>query len=95
MNRIARSIGANVFAQASTVATQLLTVPLLLMAWGPERFGAWIMMATIAAYLSLADLGFTGVALNRMIMCIAADNASRRPSVSSRPCCCSSSSAPC
>lgn len=75
MNRIARSIGANVFAQASTVATQLLTVPLLLMAWGPERFGAWIMMATIAAYLSLADLGFTGVALNRMIMCIAADNA--------------------
>jgi O-antigen/teichoic acid export membrane protein len=72
MNRIARGIGANVFAQASTVATQLLSVPLLLAAWGPERYGTWLMLLTVAAYLGLLEFGFTGVALNRMIMNVAA-----------------------
>lgn len=72
MNRIARGIGANVFAQATTVATQLLSVPLLLAAWGPERYGTWLMLLTVAAYLGLSELGFTGVAMNRMIMGIAA-----------------------
>lgn len=75
MNRIARGIGANVFAQATTVATQLLSVPLLLAAWGPERYGTWLMLLTVAAYLGLCEFGFTGVAMNRMIMSIAAGNA--------------------
>ncbi|SDP78447.1 Membrane protein involved in the export of O-antigen and teichoic acid [Ralstonia sp. 25mfcol4.1] len=75
MNRIARGIGANVYAQASTVATQLLSVPLLLTAWGPERYGTWLMLLTVAAYLGLFEFGFTGVAMNRMIMGIAAGKA--------------------
>ncbi|WP_439672257.1 Polysaccharide biosynthesis protein C-terminal domain-containing protein [Cupriavidus necator] len=72
MNRIARGIGANVFAQVSTVATQLLSVPLLLAAWGPDRYGTWLMLLTVAAYLGLLEFGFTGVAMNRMIMNVAA-----------------------
>ncbi|TWG80241.1 O-antigen/teichoic acid export membrane protein [Cupriavidus gilardii J11] len=72
MDRILRGIGANAFGQGVTILTQLLTVPMFLSAWGPERYGIWLMLIAVPVYLGLADLGFTGVAVNRINMSIAA-----------------------
>lgn len=72
MERILRGIGANAFGQGVTILTQLLTVPMFLSSWGPERYGVWLMLIAIPVYLGLADLGFTGVAANRINMSIAA-----------------------
>lgn len=72
MNRILRGIGANAFGQAVTVVTQLLSVPLFLATWGADRYGTWLMLIAVPVYLGLADLGFTGVAVNRVVMNVAA-----------------------
>ncbi len=74
MERILRGIGANALGQAVTIVTQLLSVPMFLAAWGPERYGTWLMVIAVPVYLGLADLGFTGVAVNRINMSIAAGN---------------------
>ena len=60
-----------------TTLTQLLNVPLFLATWGPERYGVWLMLNTVPVYLGLSDLGFTGVAANRINMMIAAGNQKR------------------
>jgi len=74
VERILRGIGANALGQVVTILTQLLSVPLFLAAWGPERYGTWLMVIAVPVYLGLADLGFTGVAVNRINMSIAAGN---------------------
>jgi len=56
------------YSQLVTIATQLLTVPFLLSSWGAEKYGAWILLSTIPAYISMADLGFLQIAANDMTM---------------------------
>lgn len=68
LQRLRRGLGAQGFGQAVNLFIRLAEVPLLLVFWGPERYGEWLMVAAIPAYLAMADGGFTGATQREMTM---------------------------
>lgn len=40
-----------------TFGEQLMLVPVFLLYWGPEKYGAWLTLFSTAAFLKLADIG--------------------------------------
>ena len=73
-NRLRRGLGANVYNQIVTAVIQLTGVPILLHAWGTERYGEWLILFSIPAYLSMTDLGFSLSAANDMAALVASGN---------------------
>jgi len=66
VNRLRSGLGAQGVKQAVNVFVRLAEVPLLLSFWGTARYGEWLMVAAIPAYLAMADGGFTGAAQREM-----------------------------
>lgn len=64
--RVLRLAGANAVGQGAAMATQLGLVPLFLAAWGVQRYGDWLLLSTVPAYLAASDLGFLSAAGNRL-----------------------------
>jgi hypothetical protein len=56
-HRISLGLGANLFGQVVTVAIQLLSLPVFLHFWSLSRYGEWLMLSAIPAYLSAVDVG--------------------------------------
>ncbi|MDB5816504.1 MAG: hypothetical protein JWQ11_144 [Rhizobacter sp.] len=78
--RIAANTGANLYAQATTIGIQLLSLPLYLSHWGLETYGHWLVLSAIPAYFSMADVGMVSATGNRMTMLVgqgAQDRATR------------------
>jgi O-antigen/teichoic acid export membrane protein len=69
--RIARGMAANSGGVGITVLIQLVTVPVLLAAWGVSVYGEWLVLAAIPTYVALSDLSFSSVAGNKMVMLVA------------------------
>ncbi|MFM0737521.1 lipopolysaccharide biosynthesis protein [Paraburkholderia xenovorans] len=65
-HRISLGLGANLFGQVVTVAIQLLSLPIFLQFWSLSRYGEWLMLSAIPAYLSAMDVGILSVGMNRM-----------------------------
>ncbi|WP_271623819.1 lipopolysaccharide biosynthesis protein [Bradyrhizobium sp. CCBAU 11430] len=65
--------GTIVNAAGITMAAiaQIATVPILTHTWGVDRYGAWLMLTTMPAYLALSDLGFASAATSDMTMQVA------------------------
>lgn len=55
--RVALSALASIFARGVSIGTTLVSVPLTLHYLGPERYGMWMVMSSLVAFLSFADLG--------------------------------------
>jgi O-antigen/teichoic acid export membrane protein len=70
-SRILSGISANVFGQVVTATVQLAGVPLLLSCWGAQKYGEWLLLFTLPAYLGLSDLGLGTVATTEVSMCVA------------------------
>lgn len=68
IQRLRKGLGAQGFGQAVNLFIRLAEVPLFLAFWGPERYGEWLMVAAIPAYLAMADGGFTGTTQREMTM---------------------------
>jgi hypothetical protein len=68
IQRLRKGLGAQRFGQAVNLFIRLAEVPLFLAFWGAERYGEWLMVAAIPAYLAMADGGFTGTTQREMIM---------------------------
>ncbi len=66
--RILRGIGANTFSQGVNVLIQLIGLPVFLAVWGIEKYGDWLVLNSLAAFLSMSDIGFAMVATNEMTM---------------------------
>lgn len=66
--RIRRGFAANIAGNGVTVLGQLLTVPVLLTAWGAATYGEWLVLTAIPTYVALSDLSFSRVAGNSMVM---------------------------
>jgi O-antigen/teichoic acid export membrane protein len=49
------------FSQLVTIVTQLAMVPVLLLLWGQEQLGLWLMLSAVPTYLTLGDLGLTSI----------------------------------
>lgn len=74
LRRVAGGLAASVFQQFATLFIQLATVPIFLLIWGSKLFGEWLILASVPAYLSLADFGFGTAAAHVMAMRIAQNN---------------------
>lgn len=66
--RVAAALAANAFGQGVTVGSQLLLTPLFFAQWGAARYGEWLMLSALPAYLAMADLGIGSAAGNDMTM---------------------------
>lgn len=67
-SRILKSLGANAYGQIIAVGIQIISIPLFLHFWGVAKYGEWLILSAIPAYLSMSDIGFASVAGNRMTM---------------------------
>ena len=54
--RIARGLAANIAGTVLTVIIQLVSVPVLLGAWGVDVYGEWLILSAVPLYLALSDL---------------------------------------
>jgi len=52
-----RGAAASGLSLAARILVQLLSIPLFLLFWDPERYGEWLLLFTIPAYLSITDFG--------------------------------------
>lgn len=66
-----RNILAQGGGQAGLLAVQLVSVPLLIAAWGIDGFGTWAMLTALAGLLALSDLGFTFAVKNDLALRLA------------------------
>lgn len=71
LRRISAGAGANIINLVYVTVITALTVPVLIHAWGVERYGAWVMLTAIPTYLSLSDFGFATAATNDIAMNVA------------------------
>jgi len=71
IRRIALGIGVTTFDKLVIAATQLALVPVLAHRWGLERYGLWLLLATVPQFLSMSDFGFATAAGTRMTMAAA------------------------
>ena len=79
-----RNILAQGGGQAGLLAVQLVSVPLLIAAWGIDGFGTWAMLTALAGLLALSDLGFTFAVKNDLALRLArGDRAGARASYQS------------
>lgn len=62
---------ANLYGQAVTIGTQLVSVPVLISAWGLEGFGIWTMLVTVPTLLLAMDFGYSAAAAGMMTKAIA------------------------
>ncbi|MCB4362553.1 lipopolysaccharide biosynthesis protein [Hydrogenophaga taeniospiralis] len=65
--RIASGAGAYGYAQAVSIGTQLVSLPLFLHHWDMATYGAWLALTALPFYLSLADAGISTASSNQMI----------------------------
>jgi O-antigen/teichoic acid export membrane protein len=69
--RILRGLAANIGGIGVTLIIQLVSVPLLLTAWGVPTYGEWLVLSAVPTYVALSDLSFSSVAGNSMTMLVA------------------------
>ena len=62
--RIVLSAIASAMAKIISITTALISVPLTLHYLGPERYGMWMTISSLAALLAFADLGIGNGMLN-------------------------------
>ena len=62
-----RSIGALGFAQIFNIASNLMLVPLFLSFWKAEKYGEWIALSALVAYLAASDFGMNSAASNALL----------------------------
>ena len=68
LRRILGAAAANGFARVMRIAEQLLLIPLLLFAWGIDRFGEWIVLTSIAVFATLVNLGVGHAARSEIVI---------------------------
>src|SRR3954453_412334 len=69
LRRVSQGTAANVLGQGINVVGQLVQVPILLAAWGTARYGEWLSLSAVVAYLSLLDFGVQTYSTNRLTQC--------------------------
>jgi O-antigen/teichoic acid export membrane protein len=70
--RLMRGFSATALSPVVTAVVQLVSVPVLLHAWGAAKYGDWLLLSAIPSYLTLSDLGFGNASGSDMSMRVAA-----------------------
>ena len=66
--RLLKGLAGHAFNQPLGIFIQLVSLPLLLGAWGVQLYGEWLILMAVPAYLVRSDIGFTTAAYNEMTM---------------------------
>jgi O-antigen/teichoic acid export membrane protein len=74
--RLIRGLSATALGPIVTALVQVVSVPLLLHAWGTARYGDWLLLSAIPSYLTLSDLGFGDASGSDMSVRVAANDKS-------------------
>lgn len=70
---VLRNLASQFFTRFfSNIGVRLLQVPILLHALGGDDYGRWLVLSTVPAWLTLANMGFGTVAGNEMLMSVSA-----------------------
>lgn len=64
--RVFSGLGANLYNQVVTMTVQLITVPVLLHAWGTDGYGEWLILYAAPGFLVMTNLGLSMSAGNDM-----------------------------
>ncbi len=67
-SRILSGVAAHIYAQGVTVMTQLGSLPIFLSRWDLDKYGQWLMIVAMPAYLTISDVGLLTAAGNQMAM---------------------------
>jgi O-antigen/teichoic acid export membrane protein len=67
-------VSANAFGTAVTTFLQVVTVPVLIHAWGTRTFGEWLVLSSVPAFLAMSDWGFENAAGNEMTVELSTGN---------------------
>lgn len=70
--RLTAVFGAHFLGNLVTIADRILLVPLMLVLWGADLFGVWIIIRSVPAWLSISEMGFASAAGNLMTSAVAA-----------------------
>ncbi len=73
--RVLQGLAATALNPVATVFIQLGTVPLLLRAWGAAKYGDWILLSAIPAYLGLTNMGLGDASGSDMTLRVGAGDA--------------------
>lgn len=68
VGRIRSGLAANMVGNGITLISQIVSVPVLLSAWGVPKYGEWLVLSAFPTYVALSDLSFSTVAGNSMVM---------------------------
>jgi O-antigen/teichoic acid export membrane protein len=66
--RIMTALAASAFGQLVTMSSQIVLTPMFFKFWGAEKYGEWLILSSIPAYLTMADMGIGSAAGNEMTM---------------------------
>src|SRR5215469_5281167 len=72
--RIWGTLAGNTFIRLMRIAEQLLLVPVFLAVWGAERYGEWIALNAIAAFVTLGNFGIAHAGLSDIVLRYAGGN---------------------
>lgn len=64
--RLIKGLGASALGQVLVLGSRIVLVPLFLSAWGVDRYGWWLVVASVVAYVAFADVGGQVYILNRL-----------------------------
>lgn len=67
IRRILAGLGLSTAGIAVTMIGQIIAVPVLLTRWGPQLYGEWVTLTTLAGSLSVLNLGVQTYVGNRLI----------------------------
>lgn len=74
LKRIGPGVGANLYGQFFWLATQFVSVPVLVHNWSPAGFGIWAMLMTLPLLLMSTDLGFGWATAGAMARTVARED---------------------
>lgn len=66
--RIIRAINAEALGQGLVMCIRLLLIPLFISSWGIDKYGYWLTLTSVAAWIGLSDLGGQLYFVNKMTL---------------------------
>jgi O-antigen/teichoic acid export membrane protein len=70
--RLVRGLGATSLQPMVTATIQIVSLPLLLHAWGAAKYGDWLILSAVPSWLALSDIGLGAASGSEMTMQVAA-----------------------
>ena len=64
--RIMKGVGIGSVGQLISIFSRILIIPLFLTAWGADKYGEWLLLSTIPAWLALSDFGCQIYFINKL-----------------------------